>query len=101
MKQSILQEFLPLMRNAVVATIDDEGQPHQTPAAVYYDGESYYLQTAPDAQEVRNLQRDPRLSLCIAEPGDQGKHMTIRGSVIEQRIRGPRSIFLRIAQDND
>jgi PPOX class probable F420-dependent enzyme len=57
-------------RFAVVATIDPDGEPHQ--AVVWYlvDGTTIVVNSAVGRRWPRNLARDPRISLAVADEYD-------------------------------
>ncbi|HEX2058999.1 MAG TPA: PPOX class F420-dependent oxidoreductase [Actinomycetota bacterium] len=50
---------------AHVATIDDDGRPHVTLAWVGLDGDEIVFATLPDQRKLRNLRRDPRVTISI------------------------------------
>jgi PPOX class probable F420-dependent enzyme len=74
-----LARFLSAPRNAVVGTVDPDGSPHLTPVWYHYTGDCVYFFTRPDSRKVRNLQRDPRVTLCVDEPGPLERCAIIRG----------------------
>ncbi len=96
------EPLLPLAGTGVVATINEDGTPLQSRAAVFYDGESYYLRMNADAPDLDNLCRNPRLSLCIRNPLDVTEHIVVRGSAIERRVQPSyQLVYVRIAPDPD
>ena len=61
--------FLAESRNAIVATVNPDGFPQLTPIwFVWEDGKVFFSTTEPRLK-TRNLKRDPRVSLCVDEPG--------------------------------
>jgi PPOX class probable F420-dependent enzyme len=59
---------LDLLRSAAVATVatvDADGSPHLTVAWVGIDGEEIVFGTLNDQRKLRNLRRDPRISLVV------------------------------------
>ena len=74
------RRFLEEPRFAVVGTVSGDGTPHQ--AVIWYglDGETFYLNGAAGRLWCRNLERDGRLSLVIADKYD---YVEIRGRVDE------------------
>lgn len=60
--------FLRTTHHAVVATIGPDGVPQVTPNWYLWDGELFWISTLDWTVKVRNLRRDPRLTLCI-DPG--------------------------------
>ena len=71
-------EFLRDKRFAVMATINKDGTPQQT--VMWYDlrGDRIIMNTAAGRLKEGNLQRDPRISLCIE---DEYNYVTIKGQV--------------------
>jgi PPOX class probable F420-dependent enzyme len=71
-------DFLREKRFAVMATINKDGTPQQT--VMWYDlrGDRIMMNTAAGRVKEGNLQRDPRISLCIE---DGYKYVTIKGKV--------------------
>ena len=61
---------------AHVATIDADGSPHVTIAWVGVEDEHLVLATLFDQRKLRNLRRDPRLTISIETPtvNDWGLH---------------------------
>lgn len=61
---------------AHVATIDADGSPHVTMAWVGVDGDQLVLATLFDQRKLRNLRRDPRVTISIETPtvNDWGLH---------------------------
>ena len=51
--------------SAWLTTLSADGSPHTTPVWFVADGESIWVATSAAAQKVRNLARDPRLSLAV------------------------------------
>jgi PPOX class probable F420-dependent enzyme len=66
------------MRNAVLATTGPHGSPHLAPVWYFWDGESVRISTLRTTQKVADIQRDPRVALCV---DDQvaGDYLTIYG----------------------
>src|SRR4051812_49759203 len=53
---------------AKVGTNGEDGWPNVNPAWYEYDGECFWLVTKELAAFCRNMQRDPRVTLCIDNP---------------------------------
>jgi len=71
-----VRAFLAEPRYAVLATIGASGTPHLT--AIWYELEedSVLMNTAAGRVKHRNLQRDPRASICIV---DGERYVTLSG----------------------
>lgn len=66
-----LEEFLRPPRIAVVATVGRDGTPQITPVWYGYEDGRLIVAANEDSAKVRNLRRDPRLSVCVYE-GERG-----------------------------
>ena len=62
-----LNAFLSEDRNAVLATINKNGTPQCTPVAFYWDGAAFYISFNKEAVKYKNLKRDPRMTLTVAD----------------------------------
>ena len=71
-----VRAFLAEPRYAVLATINESGMPQLT--AIWYElqGDAVMMNMAAGRLKHRNLQRDPRLSLCIV---DGERYVTLYG----------------------
>jgi PPOX class probable F420-dependent enzyme len=87
-----VRRFLSEPRFAVLATINPDGTPQQT--VVWYElrGDRIVLNANAPTQKLRNVRRDPRVSLCVE---DGYRFVTISGSVslIDDRETGLRDIL--------
>ena len=68
---------------AHVATIMKDGSPQVSPVWVYRDGDNVMISTGVDRQKTRNLKRDPRIALSIADVDSPFPPLQIRGRVVE------------------
>lgn len=73
---SVVRTFLDERRYAVLATINESGMPQLT--AIWYElqGDTVLMNTAAGRLKHRNLQRDPRLTLCVV---DGERYVTLYG----------------------
>jgi PPOX class probable F420-dependent enzyme len=73
-----VRDFLNERRFAVLATINRDGTPQQT--VMWYDlqGDEIMMNTAAGRLKDHNLNRDPRISVCIE---DGQRFVTLRGKV--------------------
>ena len=62
-----------------VATVMADGSPQVTPVWVDYDGEHVVFNTAVGRVKERNLRRDPRVVLTVADPADPYRYVQVRG----------------------
>ena len=69
----IRADFLRRGRNAIVATNRMGAGPQLTPNWYLWDGERFLISTADGTAKVRNLRRDPHMSLCIDDALSTGE----------------------------
>ena len=73
---------------AYVASLMRDGSPHVTPTWVDIDNSTILVNTAVGRIKQKNISRDGRLALAIADQINPYDMVTVRGKVIEQ-ITGP------------
>jgi PPOX class probable F420-dependent enzyme len=73
-----VRAFLKEKRFAVLATINEDGSPHQTIMWYELQGDEIMMNTRNGRVKAGNFRRDPRASICV-EDGDRG--VTIQGTV--------------------
>lgn len=73
---------------ANLATLMADGSPQVTPVWVDLDGEIIRVNTAKGRVKDRNMRRDPRVSMAIADPDNPYRYLQIRGRVIEMTEQG-------------
>ena len=66
MNHEELRRFLSDPRLAKVATLKKDGSPHITPVWFDFDGTHLYLSSSPKTTKVKNIQRDNRVAVTIA-----------------------------------
>ena len=75
------RDFIRTNHRAVLATFRRDGRPQLTPVTAGIDeaGRVEISTTAPSAK-VHNLRRDPRISLCLLNPGFYGDWGQVEGT---------------------
>jgi PPOX class probable F420-dependent enzyme len=68
---------------AHVATLMKDGSPQVSPVWVYRHGDDVMISTGVDRQKTRNLKRDPRVALSVADVDQPFPPLQIRGRVVE------------------
>jgi PPOX class probable F420-dependent enzyme len=66
---------------AFVGTIGKRGEPHVTPIWFLWDGERVRISLVAGRQKLRNLQRDPHISLAMIDPSRPTYYLELRGRV--------------------
>src|SRR5215204_1841095 len=72
-------------RLAHLVTVNKDGSPHVTIVWVGLDGDDIVIGKLAEDQKVRNIRRDPRVSLSIEADGDQHgmqNHLVVEGTAV-------------------
>jgi hypothetical protein len=56
------------------------------------------VNTVRDNRKDKNVRKDPRLTLAIADPENPYRYLSVRGEVIERREEGAREHLDRLAE---
>jgi PPOX class probable F420-dependent enzyme len=83
-----LLELLRKPSPCFVATLMPDGSPQLTETWVHTDGEHVVINIVEGMQKARNLERDPRIALNIADPNDIGRFYAVRGRVTSMSTEG-------------
>lgn len=75
---------------ATVVTLMPDGQPQAQLRWVDTDGETLLVNTEPQRQAARNLERDPRVTVLVRDEEDVYDWAEVRGRVVE-RVGGDRA----------
>ncbi|MGW0903064.1 PPOX class F420-dependent oxidoreductase [Streptomyces sp. NPDC002853] len=75
-----LQETLDSRVFVTVATLQPDGSPHQSVVWVGRNGDDLFFVTGVDKIKVRNLRRDPRLSVTVNPPNEPYGYAVISGT---------------------
>jgi PPOX class probable F420-dependent enzyme len=84
MTASIPAELLPLMESTAVAfvsTIGPRGEPQTTPLWFLWRDDRVWISLVEGRQKLRNLRRDPRISVVVVDPADPTRYVELRGRV--------------------
>lgn len=77
-------ELVPLLESTAVAfvsTIGPRGEPQTTPMWYLWDGDVVRFSLVEGRQKLRNLRRDPRISVVVVDPADPTWYVELRGRV--------------------
>jgi len=74
-----------------------DGSPQLTETWVHTDGEHVVINIVAGMQKARNLERDPRIAVNIADPDDITRFYAVRGRVISMTAQGGRESIDEIA----
>ena len=89
-------ELLTSTALAHVATLGPDGQPQSTPVWFDWDGSRLRIGLASDRQKLRNLRRDPRLAVSIANPAIPGHYIELRGTATFEEEDPDRTVLARM-----
>ncbi|MCO7222586.1 TIGR03618 family F420-dependent PPOX class oxidoreductase [Klenkia sp. PcliD-1-E] len=79
-----LLELLRTPAPCFVATLMPDGSPQMTQTWVDADDEGRIrVNSVAGFQKVRNVERDPRVALNIADPADPSRYFGVRGRVVD------------------
>jgi PPOX class probable F420-dependent enzyme len=75
------REFIRVNHHAVLHTFRSDGRPQMSPVACGVDDEGRVIvSTRETAMKTKNLQRDPRASLCVISDGFFGEWVQVDGT---------------------
>jgi PPOX class probable F420-dependent enzyme len=66
---------------AVLSTVSDAGAPQASVIWVRQDGDDLLFSTIRGRLKTRNMERNPRVSLCAYDPEDPYVYVEVRGTV--------------------
>jgi len=66
---------------AILSTLNPDGAPQSSVIWVKRDGDDVVFSTIRGRRKTRNMERDPRVSICMYDPADGYLYTEIRGSV--------------------
>jgi len=81
-----------------LATLMPDGSPQLTQTWVDTDGEHVVVNTVAGFQKVRNMDRDARVALDVADPSDVSRYYAVRGRVVSISPDGAAEHIERLAQ---
>ena len=81
-----------------VATVMPDGAPQMTQTWVDTDGTHILINTVAGFQKVRNMERDARVALNVADPTDVSRYYAVRGRVTSITADGAAQHIDRLAQ---
>lgn len=84
MTASIPPELMPLLEStavALVSTVGPQGEPQTTPIWFLWEDDCLRFSLVEGRQKLRNLRRDPRLSVVVIDPAEPTRYIEFRGHV--------------------
>lgn len=74
-------DLLTAPNTAVFTTMQSDGSPNASPVWFWFDGDDVVVSTLTDRAKHRNVERDPRVSFTVVDPGRPLRYIEIRGTV--------------------
>jgi PPOX class probable F420-dependent enzyme len=93
-----LVELLRGANPCFLTTLMPDGSPQTTETWVDTDGEHVVINTVQTHMKVRNIQRDPRVSVAVCDAEDFSRYYTIRGRVTDSTTNGGAEHIERLSQ---
>ena len=81
-----------------IATTMPDGSPQLTQTWVDTDGEHILINTVEGYRKVKNIERDPRVAVSIADPDDTSRYFSVKGRVTDATTEGAAENIERLAQ---
>jgi PPOX class probable F420-dependent enzyme len=83
--------FLDLLRKpspCFLTTLMPDGSPQTTMTWVDTDGEHVVINTVDTHLKMKNIRRDPRVSVAVCDPANLANYYAIRGRVVKMTTEG-------------
>ncbi|MFD4646500.1 PPOX class F420-dependent oxidoreductase [Streptomyces sp. NPDC058441] len=80
-----------------LTTLMPDGSPQITQTWVDTDGDHVVINTVTTHQKVKNIHRDPRVAVAIADPAEPSRYWAIRGRVISSTTEGAETHIDKVA----
>jgi PPOX class probable F420-dependent enzyme len=101
MAVSLPEGLIELLRKpspCFVATLMRDGSPQLTETWVTTDGEHVVLNIVGGMQKEKNLRRDPRVAINVADPDNVSRFYAVRGRVVSMTSEGGKENIDEISQ---
>lgn len=95
------ETLLTLLRQpslCYIATTMPDGSPQLSQTWVDTDGENILINTVQGFQKLKNVARDPRVSLAISDPTNVTRYTEVRGRVLSTTTEGGVDHIEKLAQ---
>ncbi|WP_018334546.1 PPOX class F420-dependent oxidoreductase [Actinomycetospora chiangmaiensis] len=93
-----LVELLRRPAPCFIATLMPDGSPQMTETWVDTDGEHVVVNVVGGMQKARNVARDPRVALNVADPDNPSRYYGVRGRVVETTTEGGKDHIEELSQ---
>ncbi|MGC3000228.1 PPOX class F420-dependent oxidoreductase [Streptomyces sp. G35A] len=92
-----LLEVLQSPAPCFLTTLMPDGSPQITQTWVDTDGENIVINTVTTHQKMRNIERDPRVAVAVADPTAPSRYWAVRGRVTASETEGAREHIDKLA----
>jgi PPOX class probable F420-dependent enzyme len=95
------EDLVALLRRpcrCFLATTMPDGSPQATQTWVDTDGERILINCVQGSVKERNVARDPRVAVAIADPDNDARYVQVRGRVVERTTDGAVDHIERLAR---
>lgn len=82
---------------AFLGTLLPDGSPHVTPMWIDHDGDLVLFNTAMGRVKQKNMARDPRVSIAVADQNNMYDRVVILGRVVSQSFEGAEAHIDKLA----
>ncbi len=93
-----LLELLRRPSTCYIATTMPDGAPQLTQTWVDTDGERILINSVQGFLKVRNIERDPRVAVAVADPDNSQRYFQVRGRVVDVTAEGGAEHIEKLAQ---
>src|SRR5689334_20821724 len=87
-----LRELLDRRAFLVLSTINPDGAPQSSVIWAKHDNGDLVFSTIRGRRKTLNMERDPRVSLCVYDPANPYRYVEVRGTVSLTEEGGPELI---------
>ena len=88
----MLRELLDRRAFLVLGTVNPDGGPQSSVIWAKYDSGDVVFSTIRGRRKTRNMERDPRVSVCVYDPANPYRYVEVRGTVDLTEDGGPELI---------
>ncbi len=81
-----------------LATVDPDGSPQLTETWVGTDGKHILINTVDGFRKVKNVERDPRVSVIVTDPAQASDYYSVKGRVVDVTAEGGAEHIEKLAQ---
>ena len=101
MSDTLPEDLVALLREAslcFISTTMRDGSPQLTQTWVDTDGARILINTVDGFQKVKNIRRDPRVAVAVADSNNPSRYYAIRGEVLSVSSEGAAEHIEELAQ---